>query len=64
MNLRWILLLTSLPFAPMLRAQTDTVPVTSLDSVIVRAFEQNRRLRETPAAVYLLTPRSFERFGP
>ncbi len=46
-------------------AQTaDTIKATQLEEVIIKAFEQNRRLREIPAAVNYIGRQNLERFGP
>jgi iron complex outermembrane receptor protein len=41
----------------------DTLERRSLQEVVVRAYEQNRRLADVPAAVGVLTPAQFNRFG-
>ena len=43
---------------------TDTMPVLQLDSVVVNAYEQNKRLRDVPAAVSYISPVALERFSP
>src|SRR5215217_4351937 len=46
-------------------AQTaDTIKATQLEEVIIKAFEQNRRLREIPAAVNYIGRQNLERFSP
>src|SRR5215217_3525274 len=46
-------------------AQTaDTIKATQLEEVIIKAFEQNRRLREIPAAVNYIGRQNIERFSP
>ena len=52
--------------ATMVQAQPvrDTVPVVELDAVVVKAFEQNRRLREVPAAVHHIGSAALQRFSP
>lgn len=45
----------------------DTININAehrLDEVIIRAFEQNRKLREVPAAVNYINRQSLERFSP
>lgn len=41
----------------------DTVPVVLLDSVVVKAFEQNKGWAEVPAAVNFIGRTTLERFG-
>ncbi len=43
-------------------AQADTTRELSLEEVVVKAFEQNRRLRDVPAAVNYIGSRSLGRF--
>src|SRR5215203_362654 len=46
-------------------AQTaDTIKTTQLEEVIIKAFEQNQRLREIPAAVNYISKQNLERFSP
>ncbi|HEY0059725.1 MAG TPA: TonB-dependent receptor plug domain-containing protein, partial [Flavisolibacter sp.] len=45
------------------QAQEDTTRAVSLEGVVVRAYEQNRRLRDIPAAVGYLNARTIENFG-
>ncbi|HVY73898.1 MAG TPA: Plug domain-containing protein, partial [Puia sp.] len=42
---------------------TDTFETKTLQEVTVRAYEQNRRLADVPAAVGVITPAQFNRFG-
>ncbi|MGV3656310.1 MAG: TonB-dependent receptor, partial [Chitinophagaceae bacterium] len=44
--------------------QADTLPVIQLDSVVVKAFEQNRGWKEVPAAVSYIGPATLQRFTP
>jgi iron complex outermembrane receptor protein len=41
----------------------DTVPVLELQGVVVKAYEQNSRLRDVPAAVSYIGARTLQRFG-
>jgi iron complex outermembrane recepter protein len=46
-------------------AQTpDSIKETQLPEVVIKAFEQNRRLRDIPAAVNYIGRQSLERFSP
>ena len=48
-----------------LHAQTaDTIKETRLEEVVIRAFEQNRRLKEIPAAVNYISRQQLARFNP
>jgi iron complex outermembrane receptor protein len=42
----------------------DTTRVTALPSVIIKAFEQNRRLKDIPAAVSYVGKQTLEMFSP
>ena len=44
-------------------AQTDTAKETQLQEVIVRAYEQNRKLKDIPAAVNYVSQRDLQRFS-
>ncbi len=44
--------------------QADTLPVIQLDSVVVKAFEQNRGWKEVSAAVSYIGPATLQRFTP
>ena len=46
-----------------LNAQTDTAEI-SLEEVVVKAFEQNRKLRDVPAAVNYVNRQTMNRFSP
>ncbi|MEI6947781.1 TonB-dependent receptor plug domain-containing protein [Paraflavisolibacter sp. H34] len=46
------------------RAQADTAREIKLEEVVVKAYEQNRRLREVPAAVNYVGRQALERFSP
>lgn len=62
-----ILLTSGLLFSAALLANaqsTDTVPIIQLDSVVVRAFEQNRGWKDVPAAVNRISSTTLERFTP
>lgn len=43
---------------------TDTIKEKTLQEVIVKAYEQNRKLKDIPAAVNYVGPTTLERFGP
>jgi iron complex outermembrane receptor protein len=43
---------------------TDTIKEKTLQEVIVKAYEQNRKLKEIPAAVNYVGPSTLERFNP
>ena len=43
--------------------EQDTVPAKTLDEIVVRAYEQNRRLKEVAAPVSIINQRQFQRFG-
>lgn len=45
-------------------AQTDTSKEVSLQEVVVKAFEQNRKLKDIPAAVNYVSPQAMDRFSP
>lgn len=47
---------------PFLSAQ-DTLPPLTLDTVVIKAYEQNRNLREVAAAVNYVGPAALQRFG-
>src|SRR5689334_16454030 len=46
------------------KTQTDSTKEISLQEVVVKAFEQNRRLRDVPAAVNYVSPQALNRFAP
>lgn len=46
------------------KEETDTLPAIELDRIIVKAYEQNRTLREVPAAVSYINRATVDRFGP
>src|SRR4051794_4374902 len=48
------------PFAQ----ETDTIKEKTLQEVVVRAYEQNRKLKEIPAAVNYVGQTNLERFNP
>jgi iron complex outermembrane receptor protein len=49
----------------LLKAQTtDTIKENNLQEVVVKAYEQNRRLKEIPAAINYVGPSTLARFGP
>ncbi len=55
--------LSIFPFV--LFAQTvDTIKEKNVQEVVVRAYEQNRKLKEIPAAINYVGPSTFERFSP
>src|SRR5687767_5921458 len=58
-----ILLLVFIAFSTSLGAQTDSTKEISLDEVVVKAFEQNRRLKDVPAAVNLISSAALRRFN-
>ncbi|MCW3080335.1 TonB-dependent receptor plug domain-containing protein [Segetibacter sp.] len=43
---------------------TDTIKESTLQEVVVKAYEQNRRLKEIPAAINYVGPSALARFGP
>jgi iron complex outermembrane receptor protein len=43
--------------------QRDTVKEITLPSIIIKAFEQNRRLKDVPAAINYIGKSTFERFN-
>lgn len=43
--------------------EIDSVDVKELDSIVVKAYEQNRRLQDVPAAVGLVNTNVLNRFG-
>ena len=46
-----------------LHAQSDTLNEVNLDEVVIKAFEQNRKLRDVPAAVNYVSRQALERFN-
>ena len=53
----------SLPPRP--PAREDSLPVTRLGEVVIRAFQQNRKLSDQPAPVAYISPAALERYaGP
>jgi iron complex outermembrane receptor protein len=50
-------------FSSHLQAQTDTIKEINLQEVVVKAFEQNRRLKDVPAAVNYVSPQALNRFS-
>jgi iron complex outermembrane receptor protein len=53
----------SLNFAGLAQEIPDTSQVKPLEEVIIRSFEQNRRLKDVPASVNYLNRSGFDRFG-
>lgn len=49
---------------PSLAQQPDTINAQSLPEVVVRSYEQNRRLRDVPAAINVVGSQALGRFGP
>lgn len=45
------------------QAQTDTLKEVNLQEVVIKAFEQNRKLRDVPAAVNYVGRQTLERFS-
>jgi iron complex outermembrane receptor protein len=45
------------------QADQDTLSIKKLEDVVVRGYEQNRRLNETAGAVGLVNQRQFEKYG-
>src|SRR5215218_3523225 len=43
--------------------EKDTLKEITLPSVIIKAFEQNRRLKDVPAAINYIGKNTFERFN-
>ncbi|MDQ3551646.1 MAG: TonB-dependent receptor plug domain-containing protein, partial [Bacteroidota bacterium] len=43
---------------------TDTISPIELEEVVVKAFEQNRRLKDIPASVQYISKGVLERFSP
>ncbi|HYH15325.1 MAG TPA: Plug domain-containing protein, partial [Flavisolibacter sp.] len=63
--LQCVLFLVSILLSPSSQAQLiDTVQEVELTEVRVKAFEQNRKLRDVPASVSHVGRTAFERFGP
>jgi iron complex outermembrane recepter protein len=58
------ILIISMVLSKMAMAQTDTAKESSLPELQVRAFEQNRKLKETPAAINYINQSVLERFTP
>ena len=58
------LLLFTMFLSSTMAQRLDTVPVIQLDSVVVKAFEQNRGWKEVPAAVSYIGPATMQRFTP
>jgi iron complex outermembrane receptor protein len=57
---------TALLFSATLMAQEimpDTLPVRTLEDVVVKGYEQNRKLKETAGPVSLISPQQLQRFG-
>jgi iron complex outermembrane receptor protein len=50
-------------FSSHLQAQTDTIKEINLQEVVVKAFEQNRRLKDVPAAVNYVSTQTLNRFS-
>ena len=60
-----LFLLTGIFIALSAKAQIpDTLPVIQLDSVVVKAFEQNRAWKDVPAAVSQIGAATLQRFTP
>lgn len=57
------IILPVLLFAAELKAQTDTLKEVNLAEVVVRAFEQNRRLKDMPGAVNYIGAQNLRRFN-
>lgn len=58
-----ILLLLFISNSFRLGAQIDTIQEVNLQEVVIKAFEQNRKLMEVPAAVNYVGRRALERFS-
>ena len=59
-----ILLLLAIHFFLFSQAQNDTLQEVNLQEVVIKAFEQNRKLRDVPAAVNYVGRQTLERFSP
>ncbi|OLY92718.1 iron complex outermembrane recepter protein [Cnuella takakiae] len=53
-----------LALSPCFAQQPDSSLTQSLPEVVVRSFEQNRRLRDVPAAINVVGSQALNRFGP
>jgi iron complex outermembrane recepter protein len=58
-----ILLVTTSFFASAQNSANDSVPPTQLAELIVKSYEQNRKLSEIPAAINYITPEQLNRFN-
>ena len=71
MNKSNLFLCLSIVFSLQLQAQTDsathvltdTITEINLEEVVVKAFEQNRRLKDVPAAINYVGPQALNRFS-
>jgi iron complex outermembrane receptor protein len=59
-----ILLLLATHFFLFSQAQNDTLQEVKLQEVVIKAFEQNRKLKDVPAAVNYVSHQTLERFSP
>src|SRR5438067_9474821 len=59
-NLFFIIILSPL----FLQAQTDTTKESNLPDVIIKAYEQGKKLKDVPAAINFLGKTNLERFSP
>jgi iron complex outermembrane receptor protein len=57
------LLFLTLGFTTCSQAQTDTLKEVNLQEVVIKAFEQNRKLKDVPAAVNYVGRQTLERFS-
>src|SRR4051812_1559485 len=64
--MRTFFLLTAIVYFLPVHAQqnADTIKESTLSEVIIKSFEQNRKLRDVPAAVNYIGRSTLERFGP
>src|SRR5689334_1219145 len=63
--MKFFLLITTFLLFYSSRAQiTDSIPNKYLDEIVIRAFEQNKKLRDVPAAVNYIGQQAIERYGP
>jgi iron complex outermembrane receptor protein len=71
MNKSNLFLCLTIVFSLQLQAQTDSITQASADTIreinlqeiVVKAFEQNRRLRDVPAAINYVGPQALNRFS-
>ncbi len=67
--MRTLILLAGTMLSLFARAQEDSIKISdsvdrkTLQEVVVTAYQQNRRLADVPAAIGVLTPEQFSRFG-